>query len=119
MGRPKKSGPSIVVDVDGELIVWTDGLLSCDNREYVKDAKRASFLKVPTDLSFHGPTIPADLDDVENVLGVVAAMIAVNPGRAIILSAPDSVLDALPYEADDENLKRWIEEQNAKEVVGV
>jgi hypothetical protein len=108
MARPTIETKSIVVDSNGQLVVWTDGHLSGDAK-LVKEAKLNSELKLPTPISPFGPIIPADLTDVNNLAGVLAALSSINLGRTRILEAPDEVLDLIPiynetneYTFDDE-----------------
>lgn len=102
MGRPKLSGDTLVVDIDGDLLVWTDGLISGDNKELVKKAKLASDFEVPTDLTINGPTIPASLNHPDEPVRALAALIAASPGRATILQLPDELIDLLPFDDTDE-----------------
>jgi hypothetical protein len=114
MGRPALHGETLVVDIDGTLMVWTDGHLSCDNKEYVKEAKLASKFEVPVDLTIIGPTIPAGLDDPNEPIRALAAMIYVSPGRATILQAPITVTDILPFNEEEivlEELEEFIKEE--------
>jgi len=101
MGRPLISGESIVVDIDGDLLVWTDGLISGENHELVKKAKQASKFELPTNLTVNGPTVDAFLDDPQQPLKALAALIAASPGRATILNIPDSIIDLLPFDDED------------------
>lgn len=102
MGRPKISGETLVVDIDGDLLVWTDGLISGDNKELVDKAKLASKYEVPTDLTVNGPKIAASLDHPDEPVRALAALIAASPGRATILQLPDELIDLLPFEDNDE-----------------
>jgi hypothetical protein len=102
MGRPSKTGTTIVVEIDGELLTWTDGLLSGTKKEYVDEAKLLSAIQLPVELTVFGPEVHADLTDVEHPEHALAAMFGVNVGRARLLQAPDSVLDILPFENEDE-----------------
>lgn len=95
MSRPKLPTKSIVIDSDGKLIVWTDGMLSGD-AERIKEVKFNASMNLPTRLSVVGPIIDADLSDVNNLAGVLAAMISVAQGRSRILEAPEEVLDLIP-----------------------
>lgn len=101
MGRPSITGPTIVVDIDGELLIWTDGLLSGTKKAYVDEAKRLSKYNLPVLLTPFGPEIQADLEAVSSPEQAVAAMVGVLNGRARILQAPDSVLALLPFEDED------------------
>jgi hypothetical protein len=101
MGRPSITGPTIVVDIDGELLIWTDGLLSGTKKAYVDEAKRLSKYNLPVLLTPFGPEIQADLEAVSSPEQAVAAMVGVLNGRAKIIQAPDSVLALLPFEDED------------------
>lgn len=97
MVRPSITGETIVVQVEDALLVWTDGLLSSTNREYVKIAKWVSENGLNIDLTPDGPSIKANLEDKEHPEQALAALMGVIPGRGRILQAPDSVLALLPY----------------------
>lgn len=102
MGRPRKSGDTLVVDIDGDLLVWTDGLISGDNKELIDKAKLASRLEIPTPLTIDGPEVPASLDDPNEPIRALAALVAANPGRATILQAPEEIIALLPFPDEDE-----------------
>ena len=88
---------SFAVDVDGELLVCTDGHVG-GFPSTVEDVKRNSWAKLPVMLTPDGPLVVADLNGKpENVL---AALMSVNPERTRILEAPDSVIALLPYEEE-------------------
>lgn len=101
MGRPSITGPTIVVDIDGELLIWTDGLLSGTKKEYVDEAKRLSKYHLPVNLTAFGPEIEADLEAVSSPEQAAAAMVGVLNGRAKILQAPDSVFALFPFDSED------------------
>lgn len=108
MGRPLKSGPSVVVNVEGDLLVWTDGHLTGNNKEHIKAAKWLSTYAIPVEVNSNGLTAEAQLDDPENPLGALAAILGIVPGRGIILEIPESVLqyitsdDVESYITEDE-----------------
>lgn len=83
---------SIVVDSDGELLVWTDGSLS-GSHELKKKVKRASDLEKPVNLIYGVEDVVASLDNIEDYLAVTAAMFAASPGRTRLLEAPKSVME--------------------------
>jgi hypothetical protein len=95
MARPTIETVSIVVDSNGKLITWSDGLLSGD-AALVKEIRLNSEIKLPVPLSAFGPVVEADLNDVNNLAGVLAALTSANIGRTRILEAPDKVLDLIP-----------------------
>lgn len=112
MARPSITGKTIVVQVENDLVVWTDGLISSDNKEYVKTAKWLSERHMPISVTIDGPTILCDLNDKEAPEKALAALMGIIPGRGRILQAPDNVLKLLPFyveEPDEENL--WIENE--------
>lgn len=85
---------SIVVDVDGVLMVATNGQLG-GNQKYANIAKRNSnIMKEVRLVEPYGDLVTADLDP-ENPLGITAAMMSIKPGRSRVLDAPRSVLDWL------------------------
>jgi hypothetical protein len=95
MSRPSKLSKSIVIDSDGKMLIWTDGILTGD-AALVKEVKLNADIKLPTPISPFGPTVDADLSDINNLAGVLAAMLSANLGRNRILEAPDEVLDLIP-----------------------
>jgi hypothetical protein len=98
MGRPSITGDSIVIAIEDDLLVWTDGLISGTNKELVAEATLVGKMEILVSLSHFGPEISASLDDINAPERVVAAMMGVSPGRARILKAPDSVIDLLPFD---------------------
>lgn len=87
----RKYRESYAVDVDGRLVVCTDGHISAD-------ADLAALIKYNVRLATpvrivqpHGAQFKASLDPNDR-LGTVAALMSPAPGRARILTAPDSVI---------------------------
>ena len=97
MGRPSITGTSIVIGIDADLLVWTDGQLSGTNKDLIAEAQRVALYEFPVDLTIFGPEIPAALNIVTAPERAVAAMVGAAPGRARILQAPQEVLDMLPF----------------------
>lgn len=115
MGRPALHGETLVVDIDGVLLIWTDGHLSCENKEYLDKAKLASKFNVPVDITIAGPTIPANLYDPNSPIQALAAMVYVSPGRATILQASPEVTNILPFNNEEiifEELEDFMKEAN-------
>lgn len=81
---------SIVVDADGEVLVWTDGSLSGPH-ELKKRVKRASDLEKSVNLIYGVEDVTASLTDKKDYLAVTAALFAAAPGRTRLLEAPESV----------------------------
>lgn len=94
MGRPLLSKPTIVVSIDGRLLAWTDGHLGGD-RELVSLARTLSedrsLVHIPLTLY---PYV-ACINDKNNRVGAVAAMMGVNPGRAQIIQLDDDTRDMI------------------------
>lgn len=101
MTRPAMPTKSIVVDSNGKLIVWTDGALSGD-QTLIKEIKLSAELKLPVQLSAFGPTVESNLDDVNNLEAVLAAITSVNIGRTRILEAPEELISVIPIFDDVE-----------------
>ena len=101
MGRPSITGESIVVAIDDDLLVWTDGLLSGTNRELIKEAEWLARYEVPVDITPFGPTVIANLTNLSIPEGVVGAMMGAAPGRGRIIQAPQSVIDLLPFDGEE------------------
>lgn len=86
---------SFAVDVDGELLVCTNGHVS-GLKGLVDEVKRNSWLQMPVRLTPDGPVVVANLEgDAGNVL---AALMSVYPERSRVLEAPDEALALLPYD---------------------
>lgn len=102
MGRRSITGETIVVAIDDNILVWTDGQLSGTNNEMVKKAKFLSKYEIEVDLSPFGPTVYAGLDNSDFPERACAAMVGVNPGRARILQAPQNVRMMLPFDSEDD-----------------
>ena len=93
----RKERVSFAVDIDGELLVCTDGHVGGFPMT-VKEVQRNSWAKLPVMLTPEGPTVVADLKG--EPVNVLAALMSVNPERTRILEAPDSVIALLPYEEE-------------------
>jgi hypothetical protein len=105
MARPSITGDTIVVQIENDLLVWTDGKLTGTNKEYVKAAKWMSEYAIPVDITPYGPTFESGLDRKDEPEKALAAMMGAVPGRARILEAPDFLIDLLPFEdmSDEED----------------
>lgn len=103
MGRPSITGTTVVVEIDGDLLTWTDGLLSGTNPEYVEKAKELSQFSALVNVTMFGPEIIADLYTVETPEAAMAAMMGVVPGRGRILQAPKEVLNLLPFDDEEDD----------------
>lgn len=102
MARPSITPASIVVAVEEDLLVWTDGLISGTNRTYIENAKIAGLAELEHPLTIDGPRVAASLRREEHPARIVAALMSVAPGRARILQAPDEVLNMLRPGWEDE-----------------
>ena len=94
MVMPSKTNPTIVVDVDGKLIAWTDGQFGGD-KELIKQAEYVGMLQRSVHPWFLIEPIRADLSDEANRVGALAAMLGISPGRAIIREIDDSTMSKL------------------------
>jgi hypothetical protein len=89
---------TIVVDVDGTLLISTGFgsastvVFTSDNQQLVIAAKKAATLKTHVEFLPHTPALVAGW---ETPLGILAAMLAVSPGRCYIHDAPNEVLESL------------------------
>ena len=97
MGRPSFTGESIVIAIEDDLLVWTDGAISGTNKELVAEAVHIGELELLVKLTLFGPEVLASLNVVSAPERAVAAMMGVAPGRARILQAPEVVLNLLPF----------------------
>ena len=87
-GRPAQGGPVVSVNIDGVGVAWCDGVFAGD-RDLVEQARYRALLQAPASLVFHGRPTPAGS---ETPLQAASAMVGINPGRAILMEAPDDVL---------------------------
>lgn len=101
MARPSVTEDTIVIEIDGELLTWTEGKLTGTNEDYVEKAKYLSRYNIEVDLTPFGPTIKADLEDKDSPEQAVAAMVGAVPGRGRIIEAPARIFDLLPFEDED------------------
>lgn len=95
-----KERVSFAVDIDGELLVCTDGHMG-GVPATVKEVKRNSWAKLPVMLTREGPEVIADLSG--EPVNVLAALMSIYPERTRILEAPDSVIALLPYDVEEED----------------
>lgn len=96
MGRKRKYDEvAVVVEIDGELLTWVNGSIS-GKKELLDDVKLFASLGKHVDITPMGPIVRAQIDNIENPMGALAALISVSPGRARILEVPQNVLDRLP-----------------------
>lgn len=102
MARPSITGPTITVSIDDDLLIWTDGLLSGTNKDYIDKAHHLSNISMPVDLTPFGPTIIANLYNPDAPEQALAAMFGVLNGRAKVLDAPKELLDLFPFESNQE-----------------
>jgi len=77
----------VAVNIDGHVITWSDSSWAGD-KGLITEAKCKSDARVLVSLVYLGKPVIADED---NLLGALACMVGINPGRARILSAPNSV----------------------------
>lgn len=96
MGRKRiYEETTIVVDADGELIVWVNGSLS-GNKELLKNIQLASDINKQVEITSEGPHVNADLEATDNLVQIFAALLCALPGRTRLLEAPDELLEILP-----------------------
>lgn len=95
---------SIVVDSDGELIVWTNGSLSASPK-LKKRVKEASQFDREVELIHGVQPVVANLNDDEDFLAITAAMFSASPGRSRLLEAPQVVTDWFEsFNSDEEGI---------------
>jgi hypothetical protein len=90
----KKTGKTIVISIGNRLIAWTDGVISGD-KELVEAAKELSLLQFSVWLYERDGPLTANLDDPEDRVGAVAAMMGISVGQAMILEIDDETYEAL------------------------
>jgi hypothetical protein len=114
MGRKSITDTTLVVDIDGELVVWTEGLVS-GPKALIAAGKFATKIELPVSISVHGPVVVANLDDPKNPVGAFAAIMAMKHGRGRILQAPQELMDVLPFEDADELDESWLADENSQD----
>lgn len=96
-----KSKQTVVVDSDGEILVATNGHVS-GPYEYVKEVKANALIGLPVRLvEPYGELVVCDLSP-DNLMGIVAALMSVKPGRSKIVDAPGEV-----FEWVDRNIEEY------------
>ena len=90
-GRPTSGGPVVAAKIDGKAIAWCDGAFAGD-AGLVADAKMFARLGVQVPLAWGGQPVAASSD---TPLGAAAAITAVNPGRTVIVAAPEEISELL------------------------
>lgn len=94
MGRKPIGNPTIVVGIDDKVLAWTDGHTGGD-REFVKQAQLLSEYGSLVQIPATGYSYIADLDNTDNRVGAIAALMGVNPGRARLLTVDEETLQML------------------------
>jgi len=107
MGRkPTKSGDLVSVSYDGRGAAWCDGQFRGDP-EILEFAKRAAFIKM--DIPVFGQLIAAD---DETPLGAAAALVGIDPGRALLVEAPDEVRNTFAAGMSWDDPTKWSGDQH-------
>lgn len=96
VGRPAAGGPVVLVRVDDRTAGWCDGIFSGD-RDMLAAAHRAIRLGDTAPLNGWDAEVPAAQD---TALGAAAALITYNPGRAVVMRAPQNVLAVIAGNPD-------------------
>jgi hypothetical protein len=91
----------IVVDADGVIITYANGVITSDNPEFVKKVIEAGYYGFPPIRFFEpsGRYVNPNLDP-HDLIGITAALFSARPGRTILLEAPAEV-------------KEWFAEERA------
>ena len=84
---------TVVADVDGTLIAWSNGYFSCDDQVLLREVKNIAFLgemnmydPIPLDIAGdYEPVMPGTMD----ALSAAAAMKSIHPGRTIFKVMPE------------------------------
>jgi hypothetical protein len=82
----------LVVDVDGELVIYYDGVFKT-SMEMVEQIKRNAFLGIEVQIHPNAKPVVSSLDGT--ITQVAAAIISVYPERARIIEAPEETLQTL------------------------
>lgn len=95
MKATPKGGPAVAVRIDNDVIVWQNGFLM-GNQRLADKARVASIAGEEVRLHYGTPYVRANLEEpYDDYLGVAAALVAISPGRAFLVEAPDTVWDFL------------------------
>ena len=101
-----------IVEVDGNIITAYRGVVSTDKPEYLKLIKRNQILQNEVVVnSYTGLTVNADPDWENNPEGFLASLISPNPGRSIIIEAPEEIIDVWFPEPGDNDLGPYPKEE--------
>lgn len=80
-----------VVVIDDKMLTAVDGHLSGD-KDLLRLAQQNALLRRPIQIAPpYGEPVEAQLDDPNNRLGIIAAMMSPSPGRAKVVRAPYEV----------------------------
>lgn len=83
---------TVVVDADGDLIAWVNGSLS-GKKELLDRVKFYADLSFPVEMTPSHAVVEAQIDDPDNTVGALAALLMSKPGRVRILEVPESVIE--------------------------
>lgn len=83
---------TVVVDADGDIVAWVNGSLS-GKKELVDRVKFYADLSFQVEMVPSHAMVEAQVDDPDNSVGALAALMMSKPGRVRVLEVPDSVVD--------------------------
>lgn len=90
--------PTIVVDINGELIIFIgtpeNFVLQSENADYASEAE-ANMERIREVPLIHGMPYKLFPTGKDTFLEITAAIVAINPGHAVIAEAPEEVLAEL------------------------
>lgn len=88
MINSNETASSIIVEYNNKLLVWTDGILSGDP-EYIKMAETSAKYHELVFFDYSAEGLTASLDNPDDRLGAVVAMLSINPGLAEAIQLDD------------------------------
>lgn len=83
----------LVIDVDGEIIIYYDGVLKA-SEDSVQIIRRNSFLRMPVTVHPNLEPLEANIDS-EDLTHVAAAIMSIYPERSRIIEAPEHIIKKL------------------------
>lgn len=103
----KRLNNSLVVDSDGELLIWTQGKIS-GSHSSVKTIKQWCRLGREVNITPFTDSVPCVWDDEDDIFGALAALFSLSPGKTRVLFAPQFVLDYLDvaYSEHENDMRR-------------
>lgn len=89
----QKKHTVFVVDADGVLVVYANGVVSSDDKELVKTIRSMSERKLHVKVKPYGRQNSVEANLNGNHMNILAALMSAKPGRTRVLEAPDDIMN--------------------------